>query len=476
MSSGRRDLLFDIGNTRVKWGIAIDGEIRRTGTISHERLREQGYSALTTRLPTKVDAVLASNVAGQTFATRLSGVIGMHCNTDVHFARSAAEGFGVTNSYRQPRKLGVDRWVAMIGARAFSRKALCIVDAGTAVTIDALDSSGQHLGGQILPGIHLMNNALAEDTSDLPAVKRAASNKLDSLPGFASSTSKAIYSGAMGAVCGADRTRDARNAQRRLPAVAYLDRRRRVTHSAGTRRRGRAPPAPGPRGPRDHQQRQAMRNLLLLLLLANVLYYFYGLYNPPTEQNGVAIVSENDLGPPLQLADATAPERVEGADPEAVTSRPTELEVQTGRSCVSIGPFREQEEAQGALADFEEAGLRGALRTTEGEVFVGHWVQIRGIPDRATANSMLTSLKADRYERGLYRADRGRGHQDFARPVQRFEPRGTHGAAGEIDRTARRDLAPHARAGRGLRRSRPAARPRRRQHDRAIWRGPRAAT
>ncbi|MGB5346928.1 MAG: SPOR domain-containing protein [Woeseia sp.] len=136
-----------------------------------------------------------------------------------------------------------------------------------------------------------------------------------------------------------------------------------------------------------------MRNLLLLLLLANVLYYFYGLYNPPTEQNGVAIVSENDLGPPLQLADATAPERVEGADPEAVTSRPTELEVQTGRSCVSIGPFREQEEAQGALADFEEAGLRGALRTTEGEVFVGHWVQIRGIPDRATANSMLTSLK-----------------------------------------------------------------------------------
>ncbi|MGB5346927.1 MAG: type III pantothenate kinase [Woeseia sp.] len=203
MSSDQRDLLFDIGNTRVKWGIAIDGEIRRTGTISHERLREQGYSALTTRLPTKVDAVLASNVAGQTFATRLSGVIGMHCNTDVHFARSAAEGFGVTNSYRQPRKLGVDRWVAMIGARAFSHKALCIVDAGTAVTIDALDSSGQHLGGQILPGIHLMNNALAEDTSDLPAVKRAASNKLDSLPGFASSTSKAIYSGAMGAVCGA---------------------------------------------------------------------------------------------------------------------------------------------------------------------------------------------------------------------------------------------------------------------------------
>lgn len=201
--SNRRDLLFDIGNTRLKWGIAHDGELRRTGSISHERLREQGYSALTTRLPTKVDAVLASNVAGPTFATRLSGVIGMHCHSDVHFAHSEAQGFGVTNSYKQPRRLGVDRWVAMIGARSFSRKALCVVDAGTAVTIDALTSSGQHLGGQIFPGVRLMNDALAKDTSDLPAVKRAAANKSEALPGFASSTGKAIYSGAMGAVCGA---------------------------------------------------------------------------------------------------------------------------------------------------------------------------------------------------------------------------------------------------------------------------------
>lgn len=198
-----RDLLFDIGNTRLKWGVAVDGEISRTGIVTHEKLRDQGYSVLTTRLSTKVDAVLASNVAGQTFATRLSGVIGMHCNTDVHFARSAAEAFGVTNSYKQPRKLGVDRWVAMIGARAHSRKALCVVDAGTAVTIDALDSSGQHLGGQILPGIRMMIDALARDTSDLPSVKRVASNKLDALPGFARSTSKAIYGGAAAAVCGA---------------------------------------------------------------------------------------------------------------------------------------------------------------------------------------------------------------------------------------------------------------------------------
>lgn len=136
-----------------------------------------------------------------------------------------------------------------------------------------------------------------------------------------------------------------------------------------------------------------MRNLLLLLLLANVLYYLWGRYNPPTEEIGVAIVNESDLGPPLQLADATVPDNASDDDRETSTSRPSELEVQVGRSCVSIGPFRETGEAEGALADFVESGLRGALRVTEDEVFVGHWVQIRNIADRATANSMLAALK-----------------------------------------------------------------------------------
>ncbi|NNE59315.1 MAG: type III pantothenate kinase [Woeseia sp.] len=198
-----RALLFDIGNTRLKWGLAENGKIRRTGSINHERLREQGFAALTTRLPAKVDAVLASNVAGQTFATRLSGVISLHCDCDMHFARSAASGFGVTNSYRQARRLGVDRWAAMIGVHAQIRKAVCIVDAGTAVTIDALDKSGQHLGGQILPGVRLMTDALTRDTSDLPAVKRAPPQSHGALPGFVNSTGSAIYTGSMAAVCGA---------------------------------------------------------------------------------------------------------------------------------------------------------------------------------------------------------------------------------------------------------------------------------
>jgi type III pantothenate kinase len=130
-----RALLIDVGNTRLKWGVLNDDRIVRAGSIDHDKLRKQGFTPLTTRLPVNVDYVMVSNVAGTAFATRLAGVIGIHCATDVHFARSEKAAYGVKNGYRQPRRLGVDRWVALIAARAETRSAVCIVDAGTAVTI-----------------------------------------------------------------------------------------------------------------------------------------------------------------------------------------------------------------------------------------------------------------------------------------------------------------------------------------------------
>ena len=196
-------LLLDVGNTRLKWGVLEDGTIRRTGHISHASIRESGLAALTSKLPRDVDAVMASNVAGPSFATRLAGVIGLHCGQDVHFAHSERSACGVTNGYRQPRRLGVDRWVAIIGAWAEFHKACLVVDAGTAVTIDAIDSSGQHLGGQIVPGIGLMREALAAHTSDLPKVTSRTMKAAGGMDMFGNSTTAAITHGAFGAVVGA---------------------------------------------------------------------------------------------------------------------------------------------------------------------------------------------------------------------------------------------------------------------------------
>jgi type III pantothenate kinase len=198
-----RALLFDVGNTRLKWGVLKNDRIIRSGSIDHDKLKKQGFSALTTRLPANVDYVLVSNVAGPAFATRLAGVIGIHCGTDVHFARSEKEACGVINAYSQPRKLGVDRWVGLLGARAETRSAVCVVDAGTAVTIDAMDRTGQHLGGQIILGPRMMTIALSSETSGIGLPKGTARDPGTGMEMFARRTGDAVQSGTLSAVCGA---------------------------------------------------------------------------------------------------------------------------------------------------------------------------------------------------------------------------------------------------------------------------------
>lgn len=196
-------LLLDAGNTRLKWGLLSGEIIGRTGGVTLTKIREQGKAALVRALPRDVDAVIACNVAGKAFAARLATIIRSHNAHEVRFVRSRAGACGVKNAYRQPGRLGVDRWVAMIGARASCTGACLVVDAGTAVTIDAMHADGRHLGGQILPGLMLMADSLGKNTSDLPASRRSAFASAAAQRLFARSTTAAISQGAIGGVAGA---------------------------------------------------------------------------------------------------------------------------------------------------------------------------------------------------------------------------------------------------------------------------------
>ena len=135
-----------------------------------------------------------------------------------------------------------------------------------------------------------------------------------------------------------------------------------------------------------------MRNLLLILLLANILYFVWGAFVDESPEPGIAVVDEADLGPPL---DVTANQDAEvAASVGAVlgSGEPSDLEAVVGRSCVSIGPFRANTDADTALTEYAGEGMRTALRSTHGQIFVGHWVQIRNIADNLTANEMLDRL------------------------------------------------------------------------------------
>ncbi|MDH3265893.1 MAG: type III pantothenate kinase [Gammaproteobacteria bacterium] len=194
-------LLLDIGNSRLKWGVLGKDRINRTGHVSQSAIQEHGFAALTSKLPRDVDTVLACNVAGAQQATRIARAIASHCGCGVKFVRSESQACGVTNSYRQPWRMGVDRWVAMIAARAACDTSSIVVDAGTAITIDALDDDGKHLGGQIMPGITLMSEALARHTSDIPQVRKRLSGH--GLGIFANSTAAAVAHGILGAAVAA---------------------------------------------------------------------------------------------------------------------------------------------------------------------------------------------------------------------------------------------------------------------------------
>jgi type III pantothenate kinase len=194
-------LLLDIGNSRLKWGVFDKGAIRRTGHIRQSTIRERGLAALASRLPRKIDAAFACNVAGATLAVELARLLKSHCNCEVKYARSEAQACGVTNGYRQPGRLGVDRWVAMIAARAACDTSSIVVDAGTAITIDALDDDGQHLGGQILPGIASMTESLDTNTSDIPRIRRRIPGRAMGI--FGGTTATAVSQGVIGAAVGA---------------------------------------------------------------------------------------------------------------------------------------------------------------------------------------------------------------------------------------------------------------------------------
>jgi type III pantothenate kinase len=118
-------------------------------------------------------------------------------NITLHYIKTAAEGFGIINGYANPPKLGVDRWLALVAARAKIQDAVCVVDSGTAMTIDLLNAQGIHQGGLICPGLMLMQTAL-NNTAHLPFVEYPCSSTQTII---AKNTENAIAYGTLYANC-----------------------------------------------------------------------------------------------------------------------------------------------------------------------------------------------------------------------------------------------------------------------------------
>lgn len=184
-------LLLDIGNSSVNWAIAKNDRFIASGAFNHtqhgfeEGLRD---NLLSLEKPTEL---LVANVAGKELYDVLTLWARKQWQLECWQANVKSDFNGLTNSYDDTKQMGIDRWLAMIAAWDAYQSALLIIGCGTALTIDAIDADGHHLGGYIVPGIDLMQASLIERTGQIN-IEPAQDASLN----YAKDTQAAINNGA----------------------------------------------------------------------------------------------------------------------------------------------------------------------------------------------------------------------------------------------------------------------------------------
>ena len=164
-------LAIDAGNSRVKWGWHDGKAWTSLATVSLIEFAASNHDinpfAATHANPAKI---IISNVAGEGAHQLVVNWTSIF-EAEPLWLHGEAERCGVTSAYENPRRLGPDRWAALVAARALHAGPCLVVNSGTATTIDLLSATGVFEGGVILPGVDLMRFVLHEHTGRLPMQK-----------------------------------------------------------------------------------------------------------------------------------------------------------------------------------------------------------------------------------------------------------------------------------------------------------------
>ena len=157
-------LLIDIGNSYLKWGLddglgfAFGGSCR-SDSAALETMFEQSFTKL------NPDHVFLSCVSNHSLKEALIKEVRNRWQQEAALLVASARACGINNAYTIPENLGSDRWAAMIAGFQITKGPVCVVSCGTAVTLDAVNADGEHLGGLIVPGFRLMSDCLRQGTN-----------------------------------------------------------------------------------------------------------------------------------------------------------------------------------------------------------------------------------------------------------------------------------------------------------------------
>ena len=194
-----RALLIDVGNTRTKYSVFSDSqELSETKIL----VRSQNIafkSSLTTILKTCSMVFIASVVEQETNAIvdRIKQYIVTTDNIlQYKVIKVRSQEFGIQCPYKQPEKLGIDRWLTALAVAKRTHIATAIIDAGTAITVDFVHN-GKYLGGWISPGLRLLHESLIANTAQIDA----ATKRLQALQ-IGDSTEACVNNGCLAAALG----------------------------------------------------------------------------------------------------------------------------------------------------------------------------------------------------------------------------------------------------------------------------------
>jgi type III pantothenate kinase len=191
-------LLIDAGNTRVKWALAtsqpgtpIESGIIKSGTLDDDWSALDGFA-------NEIHSAWLSCVASVQTRELIISQIEELFDIEPNVATVSPSAAGMLNNYQDLSRLGVDRWLAALGARALvSEGDLIVIDAGTAVTIDLVSAANRFEGGVILPGFATMHDALLDRTAGI----QSKPSRIESVIG--KNTRDCVNSGAQFGLLGA---------------------------------------------------------------------------------------------------------------------------------------------------------------------------------------------------------------------------------------------------------------------------------
>jgi type III pantothenate kinase len=164
-------LLFDIGNTHTHVGLADDWRVLKQANIPTRAWLGGGAAALAKKFAGKniiTGAVLCSVVPRATpFVCKTVRAVWRLETLELN--PRTIRGVGI--DYPKPNSIGPDRLANAVAARKCFGAPVVVVDFGTAVTFDVVNSKGNYIGGIIAPGLAAMTDYLHEKTALLPKIK-----------------------------------------------------------------------------------------------------------------------------------------------------------------------------------------------------------------------------------------------------------------------------------------------------------------